>query len=362
MLGELQQSMQFWLMVAVAVGSGLIGGLIARHVLMLAVGQFTKRTKITLDDALLATWRGPSMIIFPAFGIQLALTAVPDEAAIQGFIRHLITISFIVGVAWLVMAILNQGGRLLLLRKRSDDQPVFTHRALETRIHLLTRIANTIVAVIAGAIVLMTFPGVKELGASILASAGIAGVVAGLAAQSLLANVLSGIQLALTEPIRLGDAVVIEGEFGTVEEIGASFVIVRTWDLRRLIIPLSFFMENRFENWTLTSSDLLGSAMLHVDYSAPIDALRNELNRILNESSDWDRKVAVLQVTDATDRTIQVRALMSAGNPATLWNLRCEVREKLIQFLQQNHVQTLPRLRAEIVKSPGAPEAAPLLT
>jgi small-conductance mechanosensitive channel len=197
------------------------------------------------------------------------------------------------------------------------------------------------------AIMLMTFPSVRHIGVSLLASAGLVGLLVGMAARSTLANLIAGFQVALTQPIRLDDSVVVEGQWGWIEEIGTTYVVVRMWDLRRLIVPLTYFIEKPFENWTRTTANLLGEIILYADYRLPVDDARRELRRILESSNLWDKKVSTLQVTDVTEKTMQLRALMSASNASKLFDLRCYVRETMIQYLESNHPESLPLSRQE---------------
>jgi small-conductance mechanosensitive channel len=192
----------------------------------------------------------------------------------------------------------------------------------------------------------MLFDPVRQFGASILASAGIAGIVIGFAAQRTLGNLLAGIQIALTQPLLIDDIVVVEGEFGQIEEITLTYVTVRTWDLRRLILPITYFVEKPFQNWSRVSTDLLGAVVLYLDYQAPIGELRRELKRLVENNPKWDRKVCGLQVTDTKQSTIEVRALVSSTDPGKLSDLRCEVREGLIEFLCRNYPESLPRQRS----------------
>jgi small-conductance mechanosensitive channel len=179
----------------------------------------------------------------------------------------------------------------------------------------------------------------------------VAAVVAGLAARTTLSSLFAGVQIALTQPIRLDDVVVVEGEWGWIEEITTTYVIVRVWDLRLLVVPLSYFIEKPFQNWTRRTADLLGTVFVYVDYSVPVNELRQELLDILRKSGMWDGRTWGLQVTNASDRTIELRALMSAPNGPKAWDLRCHVREKLIEFLQRQYPQSLPRVRAELESS-----------
>jgi small-conductance mechanosensitive channel len=194
----------------------------------------------------------------------------------------------------------------------------------------------------------MTFPGLRQIGASLLASAGVVGVVAGIAARPVFGNLIAGLQIALTQPIRLDDVVIIEGEWGRIEEITATYVVVKIWDERRLVVPLQWIIQNPFQNWTRTGSQLLGTVMLWMDYSVPLAPLRAELQRVCEEAPEWDGRVAMMQVTEANERAVQLRALVSAADASKTWDLRCRVREALIDFLQRERPEALPRVRAQM--------------
>jgi small-conductance mechanosensitive channel len=194
----------------------------------------------------------------------------------------------------------------------------------------------------------MTFDKVRQLGTTILASAGIIGVVVGIAAQKTIGTFIAGIQIAFTQPIRIDDVVIVENEWGRIEEITLTYVVVKIWDLRRLIVPITYFIEKPFQNWTRQTADLLGTVYIYVDHTVPIDTIREQLHAILKESEHWDQKVCVLQVTNTTERAVELRALMSAADASTAWTLRCEVREKLVKFIQEKYPQSLPKVRAEL--------------
>jgi small-conductance mechanosensitive channel len=205
-----------------------------------------------------------------------------------------------------------------------------------------------VVGITALAAMLMTFEKVRQLGASILASAGIIGIIVGVAAQRTIATFLAGIQIAVTQPIRIDDVVIVENEWGRIEKITLTYVIVRIWDLRRLVLPITYFIEKPFQNWTRVTADILGTVFVYVDYTVPAQAVRDELQRILKSSTLWDGKVCGLQVTNTTEHTVELRALMSAADASKAWDLRCEVREKLVNFIQSNYPDGLPKVRAEI--------------
>jgi hypothetical protein len=213
---------------------------------------------------------------------------------------------------------------------------------------VLARSVMVVIVIIGFGGALMTFPAVRQVGASLLASAGVAGLVAGIAARPVLGNLIAGLQIALSQPIRLDDVVVIQGEWGRVEEITGTYVSIRIWDQRRLIVPLQWFIENPFTNWTRNSSQIIGTVFFFVDYRMPLAPMREELERILQNAPEWDKRVQVLQVTDATEKSMQLRVLVSSFDSGLNWDLRCRVREGLLNFMQSSYPQFLPRTRADI--------------
>jgi small-conductance mechanosensitive channel len=271
--------------------------------------------------------------------------------AIQAFISHAVTLWIIASVGWLVIRVIHMVLEAILERYDIKEKDNLMARQVYTQIRVIENIINVCIIVLTVACMLMTFPDVKQIGVSLLASAGAFGIILGFAAQKTLGNFIAGIQIAIAQPIRLDDVVIIENEWGWIEEITLTFVVVRIWDLRRLVVPISYFLEKPFQNWTRTSADILGSVFIYTDYTIPVKEVRDELTRLLTNSQYWDKKVNVLQVTDAKERVIELRALMSATDSPTAWNLRCEVREKLLEFLQKNFAQCLPRTRVEIDKA-----------
>ena len=242
-------------------------------------------------------------------------------------------------------------------RRIRSTRPTTSTRRIHTQAKVLVRTVMVLIVIIGTGAALMTFPNVRRVGASLLASAGVAGLVAGIAARPVLGNLIAGLQIALTQPIRLDDVVVIQGEWGRIEEITGSFVSVRLWDQRRLVVPLQWIIENPFTNWTRSSSEIIGTVYLSVDYRTPLAPLREELARLVHAAPEWDGRVQVLQVTDATERTMQLRALVSAADSSSCWDLRCRVREGLIAYLQDRYPQCLPRSRMELYPHDAAPDA-----
>jgi len=245
------------------------------------------------------------------------------------------------------------GEDLVIDRYRLDVDDNLTARRVRTQVQVLRRIIVVVLAIVTLSLMLMTFPEIRQIGTGLLASAGLAGLVFGMAMKSTLASLIAGIQIALTQPIRIEDAVVVEGEWGWIEEITTTYVVIRIWDLRRLVVPLSYFAEKPFQNWTRRTADLLGTVFLYMDYRVPVEALRQELTRILKSTDKWRGSVCVLQVTDARENTVELRALMDARDSGTAFDLRCYVREKLIEFLQREYPDSLPKIRAEFHSLPS---------
>ncbi len=299
----------------------------------------------TLWTAIARASRRPAAAAIPLLAAFLVLPALPLPQRVGETLQHLLVLGLIATAAWLCLRLLDALAETVTAAYRVDVKDNLRARKIKTQVQLLRRIAAVLVAVIAGSLMLMTFPSIRHVGITLFASAGLAGLVAGMAARSTLSNLLAGVQIALTEPIRIDDVVIVEGEWGWIEEIGTTYVVVRIWDLRRLVVPLSYFIEHPFQNWTRVTADLLGTVFVYADYTVPVEEVRAELLRILQASGMWDGKVWGLQVTDASEHTIQLRALMSAPDSGSAWDLRCHVREKLIAFLQQRHPESLPRLR-----------------
>jgi len=226
-------------------------------------------------------------------------------------------------------------------------------RKIRTQIIYVKKVAIVVLVTLCLSLILLSFPGVRKFGTTILAGAGVAGIIIGFALQKSLVNLFAGIQIAFTQPIKIDDAVVVEKEWGWIEEINLTYVVVRLWDLRRLVLPITYFTENPFQNWTRNNAQILGSVFLYVDYSMPLEPLRKHFEKVLSETRLWDQQTQVLQVTDTTEKTMTIRLLMTAQNSPTAFDLRCYVREKMIEFIQQNYPQSLPQVRATLT-TPGA--------
>ena len=306
---------------------------------------FSKRVRINLG-----LLKSPLRFLIPALCISAVIPLLRLQERIRGLINHFIQILLIALFGWVAIKIVHILRDALLNHHDINARDNLKARGMHTQMRLISNVIGVVIILLTVSFILMSFSQVRHIGASILASAGVIGIVMGFAAQKTLGNLIAGIQIAIAQPIRLDDVVIIEGEWGWIEEITLTFVVVRVWDLRRLVVPMSYFLEKPFQNWTRTSADLLGTVFIYTDYTVPVKEVRNELTRILENNSRWDKKVNVLQVTNATDKTVELRALMSAADSPTAWSLRCEVREKLLEFLQQRFPECLPRIRIEMNK------------
>jgi small-conductance mechanosensitive channel len=302
-----------------------------------------------LLTSILAQMRGPLRFAFVLLALNIAAAFVPMAEPVGSGIGRALQVAFIAFLGWMALAAVNIAAVVYVRRFNIQTADNLLARKHVTQVRILKGAVNTLIVVIAVAAALMTFEQVRQFGVSLFASAGIAGIVVGLAARPMLSNMIAGLQLAITQPIRIEDAIVIEGEFGNVEEIGSTYVVVRLWDQRRMIVPLSNFIEKPFQNWTREGAQIIGSVMLYVDYNVPVGRVREKATEIVKRSKLWDGAVVGLQVTDCKDDCIELRVLASASTSGAAWDLRCEVREQLVEFLQREYPQSLPRRRQQIV-------------
>jgi small-conductance mechanosensitive channel len=333
--------------VGLAVGAVLLALIV--HRILFALGRRLARSKGEAFYRLLAQYQeGPTRLFVVLLALLGAIPWLPLAQGTLARLNHAAGLAFIGSIAWLAVATLDTLQDYISHRRALEAPDNLAARRVRTQVQVLRHIGAVVIIVVALAVMVMTFPNVRHLGESLFASAGLAALIAGLAAKSTLSNLVAGVQIAFSQPIRLDDVVIVEGEWGWIEEITTTYVVVRIWDLRRLVLPISYFIEKPFQNWTRNTADLLGTVFLYVDYTVPVEKVREELHRILESSSLWDKKVWGLQVTNASEHTLELRALMSAPNGPVAFDLRCYVREKLIALLQEQYPQSLPRTRAEV--------------
>jgi small-conductance mechanosensitive channel len=330
------------LVVVVAAGAALI----TAEAIHLVVSRLGRRSPVLADLA--RTAHRPFRALLVVYAIEQALRSGLGEFSGRPTVLHGFIILIIAAGAWLIGDLLLVLEDLALNKWRTDVPNNMKARRLKTQVVILRRVTVAAIVVIALGAALMTFPAVRTIGTSVLASAGVISVVAALAAQSTLGNVFAGLQLAFSDAVRIDDVVVVEQEWGRIEELTLTYVAVQIWDDRRLILPTSYFTSKPFQNWTRTGSAVLGTAEIDVDWSTPVEALRTELRSVCENTELWDERVCVLQVTDAVGGMIRLRALVSAADAAALWDLRCLVREKLVSYVWERSPGSLPRVRADV--------------
>lgn len=334
------------------VGAAVVG-LLVQVLLFAALRRMVTRPRASAERSLVGRLVAPGRLVMPLLGIELALGAIGLADPVGTILVHGIGVLLAVSVAWLVVRSTYVLDDLILDRYQLDVPDNLRSRRVRTQIQVLRRITVVVVAFVTLAVILLSFPQVRAAGAGLLASAGLIGVVAGVAARPTATNVVAGLQIALSQPIRVDDVVVVQTQWGRIEEIALTYVVVRVWDLRRLVLPISYFISQPFENWTRSTSDIMGWVFVQVDYAAPVDELRHAFEAILAASPNWDGKVGILQVTTLGTETMQLRALMSSTDSSRSWDLQCEVREHLIGYVQQHCPWALPHLRVRSFDGAG---------
>ncbi|GAC1403687.1 MAG: hypothetical protein NVSMB64_05750 [Candidatus Velthaea sp.] len=326
-----------------------VGALAAHRILFDLLTRLSKK-KDRVWGAVVRRTRLPASYIMPLTALLVTSAALDDSYIPHKYnkpFEHLFGLATIAAVAWALIALVRLATDLAKSRYSIEAEDNLMARRVETRVDILSRATVSIVTIVAVAAALMTFPPIRALGTTLLASAGVAGLAIGIAARPVFENLIAGIQIALTQPIRIDDVVIVEKQYGRIETITSTYVVVRLWDQRRMVLPLTYFINTPFENWTVQSADLIGEVLIFTDYAFPVEALRAELPNILSATPLWNGKVQNVQVVEATERSIQIRALVSARNSSELWDLRAYAREKIIAFVRDRFPETLPRLRVE---------------
>lgn len=309
------------------------------------ITKLTQKYQFATLATLIQRFKIPVLLLSVILGMSLVAPIIQLPTNTQAAIDHALSIAGIISATWIIINFVAIARMAILRRYDLSATDNFKARKIYTELKVIEQIIDTFVLIIAFSAIMMTFSRVREIGVSILASAGFITAIIGFAAQKSLANILAGLQVALAQPIRLDDVVIVENEWGIIEEITLNYVVVKIWDKRRLIIPITYFLEKPFQNWSRKSTDLLGFVMIYTDYIVPVDKLRAELARILQDHPKWDRQANVIQVTDARPEVIELRVLVSASNAGKLWDLRCDVRERLIDYIRNNYPNSLPRTR-----------------
>jgi small-conductance mechanosensitive channel len=337
---------------AILVAAAIVALLL--HAALLWLGRRLTGERRPFLRTVLAATKGPTRLGLLLIALAIALPTTPLASETASILARLLALATICLIGWAALTALHIGADLYLRRFRLDLPDNLLARKHVTQVRVLERVFEVVIVLVTIGFALLTFDAVRQYGVTLFASAGVAGIIAGLAARPVLSNFFAGVQLAVAQPIRIDDAVIVENESGNIEEITFSYVVVKLWDLRRMVVPLSYFIEKPFQNWTRTGGELIGSIFFYVDHTAPVETIRKKLSEIVGQSKLWNGKIVSLQVSDCKETTIELRALVSADNASTLWDLRCEVREKLIDFLQRDHPSALPRRRNETVQIASA--------
>lgn len=343
-----------WLLPNWLVSSALVvGGVVVAMISNAAIVQVIRNTlgiRHPKIRSLLTNSKGPLRLALIVLALSLVVRIAPISERASTVFGNILNVAFIALLGWIAITAVQIGSQIYLRQFKLDAEDNLLARKHVTQVGILKRAADILIVIMTIATAMMSFEQVRQYGVSLFASAGVAGLAIGLAARPLLSNLIAGVQIAMAQPIRLDDVVFLEGEYGTIEEITTTYVVIKLWDWRRMVVPLSYFIEKPFQNWTRETSALIGSVFLYVDYTVPVEKLRERLMEIARASPLWDGRVVVLQVSDATkDNTVELRALLSARSAPAAWDLRCEVREKLIAYLQDEYPDALPRTRQEFV-------------
>jgi len=353
LLGLLETSYWRVLLTALVV---VVLALIMHRVGAAIIWRLTRKLPVSGAVARLC-WR-PSRLVLPVIALQAVWQVAADNLPLIEQIRHGNALLLLASLTWLAQRAVSGVAQGIVAQHPVDVEDNLNARRVHTQTRLLARTVTFMVVMAGISLMLMTFPGARQLGTSLLASAGVIGIVAGLAARPVFSNLIAGLQLALAQPMRIDDVLIVKGEWGRVEEITGTYVVLKIWDERRMIIPLQWFIENPFENWTRSNAQIIGSVFVWVDYRMPLEPLRQAAQRACEAAAEWDKRLCLLQVTEAGERSMQLRLLLTSANSSLNWDLRCKVREALIDFMQRDYPQFLPQMRAQLT-SPAASDTPP---
>lgn len=333
--------------------TAVLSGLIIRWLLNKPLRTYIQNTDYSLVRSTIRRLGQPLTLLLPLIILRIALPFMSLESKVYYFVEKTILILTIIAISHILINIIKVFEEYVFHRYDIKNKDNLQERKIRTQLQFLRNLGITFIVLLAVCAILLSFEKLRTVGAGLLTGVGVGGIIIGFAAQRSLANLLAGLQIAFTQPIRIDDAVVVEGEWGKVEEITLTYVVVRIWDQRRLILPINYFIEKPFQNWTRTSSEILGAVSLFLDYTAPIEDLRTEFNRLLSKTDLWDKRVGVVQVVNATERTIEIRFLVSAASSGIAFDLRCYLRENLITFVRTKFPHALPKTRTAFDEEPS---------
>src|SRR5580704_4058437 len=346
---------------AILVALAIIIGLIVKFMLSLLLRRKPRnKPAFSFSRSLLNRLSKPFSYFLPLLAFNFLLPLMRLRADISQFLNKTTEILLAISFANVLIALVKVFEDYVYHTFDIDKADNLKERKIRTQLQFIRRLAISLIIILTICAILLSFNNLRKIGTGLLTGVGVGGIIIGFAAQKSLGNFLAGFQIAFTQPLRIDDVLVVENEWGRVEEITLSYVVLKIWDQRRLILPINYFVEKPFQNWTRNTSDILGTVFLYLDYSIPLQPVRTELTRLLENNPLWDKRINILQVTNTSERTIEVRALMSAGSSGNAFDLRCDVREGLIKFIQENYPQSLPTTRitgrdsSPIVTTPGS--------
>jgi small-conductance mechanosensitive channel len=335
-------------------GIAILSGLILRMILSKPLKKYVnQQPHYSLFRSILIRLGKPLTFFLPLLILKISIHLMVMNERMYNIVDKLVTILLIVSIANILINIIKVCEDYVFNRYDIKNQDNLAERKIRTQLQFLRNIGITLIVILSICAILLSFDSLRNVGSKLLTGVGVGGIIIGFAAQRSLGNLLAGLQIAFTQPIRIDDAIVVENEWGKVEEITLTYVVVRIWDQRRLILPINYFIEKPFQNWTRTSSDILGTISLFLDYSAPVEELRKEFNRLIEGHNLWDKRVNVVQVVNTTDRTMEIRFLVSASSSGAAFDLRCYLRENLVAFIQSHHPYCLPKTRTVVDEMPS---------
>jgi len=334
-----------WLWNTMVIGAVLIIGYIGKLIITSLLHYYKNTSDYSFFKSVLTHLSGPFNHFVPLLTLTIVLPFLTLKDMYEAKLERLLGILLVISFANVLIKGIQILEDFIYHKYDFNKADNLKERKIRTQLQFIRRLAMVMIILIAISIILLSFDSVRKLGTGLLAGVGVGGIIIGFAAQKSLGNLLAGFQIAFTQPIRIDDVLVVEGEWGRVEDITLTYVVLNIWDQRRLILPINYFIEKPFQNWTRTTSEILGTVFLYVDYTLPVNKLRDELTRLLNESPLWDKRVGILQVTDIKEKVIELRALMSARNSSQAFDLRCYIRENLVAFIKDNYPESLPKTR-----------------
>ncbi|MFC3025252.1 mechanosensitive ion channel family protein [Vibrio zhugei] len=326
----------------------LVVGFVVRFLVLFTLKYNTKRSNRFVFNSLQQHLKQRWFLFVPAILLHLGSQQLPLSPEEEAIFEEILQIIIVLSFAMIATSMVKVVEDVLFRRYDISHADNLKARKARTQIIYVKKVALVIITILAIGMILLNFDSVRQYGTTILTGAGVAGIIIGFALQKSLANLFSGIQIAFTQPIKIDDAVVVEGEWGWIEEINLTYVVVKIWDLRRLVLPITYFTENAFQNWTRNTAQILGAVNLYVDYSMPLEPLRQYFDEVLEGTEMWDKSAKAFQVTDCSEKTMTIRLLMTAKNSPMAWDLRCYVREAMIGYIQEHYPHSFPRVRAEI--------------